>query len=178
VSVGSPVVEGTVLARLADAASPGIRLDVPNTELHHFDDVASLTVTTSGAAIGNALAIQRVVRLGGDRPNTTRLELWLAPDGGVAAPVAGSVVHQSSREALMIPWSAVATDDEQAWVGRVDKASGEVRRVKVALGATSGTRVEVVEGLAAGDWVVRQDPRSFADGALVDPQPTTPPEGQ
>lgn len=177
VSPGSPVVEGTVLARLADAASPGVRLDVPNPELRHFEDVATLTITTQ-AASGNELAIHRVVRLGGDRPNTTRLELWLAPDAGIAAPVAGNVVHEATREALMIPWSAIATDDDQAWVGQVDMASGEVRRVKVLLGTTSGTRVEVVEGLSAGDWVVRHEPRSFADGAMVDPEPAITSEDQ
>lgn len=170
VSPGSPIVEGTVLARIADAASIGVRLDVPNPELHHFDQIESLAIVAD-----QPFAIQRIVRHGSIRPNTTRLEIWLAPDAAIAAPVAATVTHESSRDALLIPWSAVATDDDRAWVGRVDRETNEVRRVKVVLGATSGTRVEVVDGLAPGDWVLRHDPRTFADGAVVDPELATPP---
>lgn len=172
-SAGSTVVEGTVLARIADAASHGVRLDVPNPELRHFENIESLAVATD-----TPLTIERIVRHSGVRQNTTRIELWLAPEAGSAAPAAATVTHKSSREALLIPWSAVATDDDRAWVGRVDRKTHEVRRVDVVLGATSGTGVEVVEGLSSGDWVLRHDPRTFADGAVVAPEPTTPPEGR
>ena len=176
VSPGSLVVEGMVLARVADAASPGIRLEVPSPELRYFETTDSLAVTADGLP-ADGLEIRRIVRFAGGRANAARLELWLAPDAGIAVPAAATITHASSREALMIPWSAVATDDERTWVGRVDKASGEVRRVDIVAGATSGTRVEVVEGVSAGDWVVRHDPRSFADGAVVAAEPATPHEG-
>lgn len=162
--VGSSVVEGAVLARMADASSMGVRFEVPNTEIHYFDEPGNLKAR-DGA--GNAHAIGRIIRHGGARPNVTHVELWLVAEMGRGVG-AVSVKYESSRDALCIPWSAVATDDDRSWVGLLDEDNRIVRR-EVSLGETSGTLVEVLDGLQKGDNVILYQPRSHGEGSRIKP---------
>jgi len=166
VVAGSSVVEETVLARLADASSMGIRIQVPNTEIRYFDDVGMLTATTSG---GGRHPITRTMRHGTQGSNTTGVELWL----DVRNPEfvgAATIGYKSANDVLAVPWSSVATDDNMAWVGLLDDEN-RVERRTVTLGATSGTMVEVLDGLDDGDTVLLYQPRSHGEGARVDPVP-------
>lgn len=163
-AAGSSVVEGAVLARMADASSMGVRLHVPNTEIQYFDSLENLTVE-DGA--GNPHTIRRIIRPGASGPNATLVELWL--DEGTPKSVgAASVKFTSSRDSLCVPWTSVATDDDRAWIGLLDKET-RVRRRAITLGATTGTMVEVVDGLAGGDVILLYQPRSHGEGALVEP---------
>jgi len=161
---GSSIVEEAVLARVADAASMGVRLNIPNTEIHYLDDPADLTAT---AGAETTHAIDRIIRRGSAGANATTVELWLDPE---TARTTGAVTirYHASREAITIPWSAVATDDNRTWVAVVD-GENRIRRRDITPGATSGTSVEVVEGLQAGERIVLYQPRSHGDESLVVP---------
>lgn len=160
---GSAVVQGAVLARIADASSMGVRLKVPNTEIAYFDSSEALSATD---ARGGPHSIARIVRHGEVSSNTTGIELWF--DTASATTGAVKIEYRASREALCIPWSAVATDDERAWVALLD-GENKIQRRTIKPGETSGTLVEVIEGLAGGDVVVRYQPRSHGEGATIEP---------
>lgn len=161
---GSSVVEGAVLARMADASSMGVRLRIPNTEIQYFNESQNL-IANDGA--DQAYPIQRIIRHGESGPNVSHVELWL--DAETSHTVgAVNVKYESSRDALCIPWSAVATDDDRAWVGFVGK-DHRIERRAVSLGETSGTLVEVTDGLQQGDVVVLYQPRSHGEGAEIEP---------
>lgn len=161
---GSSVVEGAILARMADASSLGVRFQIPNTEIRYFEHLSNLKVEDEAGKIHD---IKKTIRQGESIPNVTRVELWL--DAKMQSDVgAVSVRYESSRDALSIPWSAVATDDDRAWVGLLD-GDNRIKRRDVSLGETSGTRVEVVEGLNDGDMVVLYQPRSQGEGSKIEP---------
>ncbi len=161
---GSSIVEEAILARVADAGSIGVRLNIPNTEMPYLDDPANLTAT---ATPDTPHAIDRIIRRGSAGANATTVELWLDPE---TARTTGAVTirYHASREAIAIPWSSVATDDNRTWVAVVDEEN-RIQRRDITPGATSGTMVEVVDGLQAGERVVLYQPRSHGDGSLVEP---------
>jgi len=163
---GSSIIEGAVLARLADASSMGVRIQVPNTEIHYFQDTSNLTATT---AAGDSHPITKIIRHGAATPNTTGAELWLDVQCHQSVG-AITVKYESSRDAITIPWSSIATDDDRSWVGLLGDDQ-RIERRAIALGETSGTSVEVLDGLREGDVLLRYQPRSHGEGSQVDPVP-------
>jgi len=161
---GSSIVEEAILARVADAASMGVRLNIPNTEIHYLDDPEKLTASANAETTHE---IARVIRRGSAGANSTAVELWLDPE---TARTTGAVNirYHASREAIAIPWSAVATDDNRTWVAVVDDEN-RIRRRDITPGATSGTMVEVVEGLQVGERIVLYQPRSHGEASVVEP---------
>lgn len=75
-----------------------------------------------------------------------------------------------SRQALTVPQAALVMRDGFAYVFRVQ---GErVAQVKVRTGQRSGDRVEILEGVKAGDALVAQGAAFLNDGDLVSVQAT------
>ncbi len=70
---------------------------------------------------------------------------------GMTATVRAVVAR--STDALIVPTSAVRRSGD-GWVARVLDPDGTTREIEVELGVTSGSRVEIVSGLVAGDEVV------------------------
>ena len=164
VAEGTSVVEEAILARVADAGSIGVRLNIPNTEIHYLDEPTKLTAM---ATTGNEHAIRRIIQHGSAGANATMVELWLDHEtAGTSGAV--NVRYHSSREALAIPWSAVATDDSRTWVALLDEEN-RIQRRDIRPGATTGTMVEVLDGLVRDDRIVLYQPRSHGEEAVVDP---------
>lgn len=164
VVAGSSIVEGTVLARIADAASIGVRLHIPNTETHYFENASFLKATTPD---GEVHKIHRIIRQGSAGANLTQIECWL--DATTAKSTgAVKIIHHSEREVLAVPWSSIANDDDRSWVARLD-ADDRVQRREVTPGDTSGTRVEISSGLEIDDRILLYQPRSHGEGTTVDP---------
>lgn len=166
VVAGSSIIEGAVLARLADASSMGVRIQVPNTEIYYFQNTSNLTATT---AAGDSHPITKIIRHGAATPNTTAAELWLDVQSRESIG-AITVKYESSRDAITIPWSSIANDDERSWVGLLDDKN-RIERRSIALGETSGTKAEVLDGLREGDVLLHYQPRSHGEGSQVDPVP-------
>jgi multidrug efflux pump subunit AcrA (membrane-fusion protein) len=144
----------------------GVRIQVPNTEIHYFQDTSKLTATT---AAGDSHPITKIIRHGAATPNTTGAELWLDVQCHQSVG-AITVKYESSRDAITIPWSSIATDDDRSWVGLLGDDQ-RIERRAIALGETSGTSVEVLDGLREGDVLLRYQPRSHREGSQVDPVP-------
>jgi RND family efflux transporter MFP subunit len=79
---------------------------------------------------------------------------------GMSANV--SIVLASVADALVVPSQAVRIADGAASV-RVLDADGTIRTVPVEVGISSGTRTQIVAGLAEGDRVVVGDPATDPD---------------
>jgi membrane fusion protein (multidrug efflux system) len=67
---------------------------------------------------------------------------------------------------VLVPRIALVDDDERQSVFVVE--DGEARRREVSVGYSRGEKVEIVEGLAAGEAVVTIGQTGLADGARVE----------
>ena len=81
---------------------------------------------------------------------------WLQPDTIAALTV----------WALLVPEAALVYDLDGTYVWRVDEER-RARRTLVELGLRQAGRVEVVEGLSAGEWVVSAGVHSVEEGETV-----------
>ncbi|MGE5338067.1 MAG: efflux RND transporter periplasmic adaptor subunit, partial [Gemmatimonadota bacterium] len=90
------------------------------------------------------------------------------------------VIVGERADALMVPEEAIVPAGEDFFVFRVE--NGAARRIKVRTGIRRAAKVEIVEGLAAGDQVVTagmrlvrdgQPVRIVASGQAPGPQPST-----
>jgi multidrug efflux pump subunit AcrA (membrane-fusion protein) len=73
----------------------------------------------------------------------------------------------SGRVQLLLPATAVgggAESERELWTVTADN---RVQRVRVRLGQRSGDHVEVIDGLTAGAWVIRNAPAGLAVGERV-----------
>lgn len=77
--------------------------------------------------------------------------------------------QSSAGESLQLPLAAVSASDGEAWVLKFDPATGQVRRSPVTLGAFGETRVPVLQGLSAADWVVAGGVHLLRDGQRIRP---------
>jgi multidrug efflux pump subunit AcrA (membrane-fusion protein) len=69
-------------------------------------------------------------------------------------------VTARKENALTVPASAVFEDDDEAkYVYRPGKAGGKPQKQTVKVGITAGERVEIVEGLKAGDEILTSKPK-------------------
>lgn len=98
-------------------------------------------------------------------PQGGKFELRIELDGKAAGLVPGMTcaarfVTARKEDALTVPASAVFEDDDEAkYVYRPAKGSGRPRKQVVKVGITAGDRVEIVEGLTAGDEILASKPK-------------------
>jgi RND family efflux transporter MFP subunit len=120
---------------------------------------------------GRALTA-KVVRSSGvidARTGTMQIELSLPnPDGRIPAGMLGEVVIKVPRthEVLLVPNSTVIVRDGKSQVAVVDKA-GKIRFTPVELGRNSGTRTEVLSGIARNAMLVTNPNALLRDGDSV-----------
>ncbi len=161
---GSKVAEGQSLMALDDDDALGVRLVVPArdtaflaaTEHLHFESDAD-----------ESLVLDRIVYGDSDRRGFAVVDLYLA---GAAdnRRMHVDVVYERREEALVVPWTAVARTGGATWVARVSSDDpARIERREVSLGRAHEAGVEVVDGLSAGDRVVRYEPRAHPEGAQV-----------
>lgn len=195
-AVGMQASAGQPLLSVEEADSYGVRLRIPAAESRWFDDVGRLEIEGSG---GHPLPVARVVMGPDMQSGYVQVDVYpgepadhVADEaaGDQAAPRAlrreGAVVRYSARtEALIVPWTAVATDGGRTWVavavpdvdgaGQVEGSPpGEprfrVERREVELGGAREGGIEVTRGVEAGDRVLQFEPRSHPEGRLVEPR--------
>lgn len=187
VSPGMQVGAGQALMVVEEDASWGVRLRVAAAEARWFQDPDRLQVVGS---LGLRSGVAQVVQGPDPVPGFVQVDLYVggpvADEGGAAlspAAVAGMasarqgavVRYLEEVEAMVIPWTAVASDGDRSWVAlAVPDPSGDggyrVERRAVELGAAREAGIEVVEGIQPGDLVIRFEPRSHPEGRRVDPR--------
>ena len=173
--------DGVITARWVDPgaqAAPGVPLiAVESTQRYRVD--ASIDEQRATAVhVGDRVDV--ALRSGGATATGTVTHISPAPDPSsrgyrlqVSLPSNQTLASGASvtlrfangkRKAIAIPRTAVIDRGELHYVWTVD--AGDVIRLRyVATGASSGDRVEVLTGLAAGDRIVVDAHRNLIDGA-------------
>ncbi len=156
VSPGALVTPGTPIATLDDISRVYVDFPLPESQLSRVGpgqrvDARAVaypeqrfegTVQTVDARID---PVTRAVQVRADLPNPQRL---LRPGMLINVEISGA-----TRSAMLLPEIAVTQVGRDSYVYRVGKDDA-VEQVKVGLGSRSAGKVEIVEGLAAGDRVV------------------------
>ena len=165
VAEDSAVVEQQSLLDIEDDRVQGVRLLVPARELQYLAQLERLTLRD---VQGGVLAIERIVHSGAGATGFAPVEIHVASDG---PPARGelTLVYQVQYDAVTVPWTAVASDGDNHWVAVIEPDAGTIQRRPVQLGRAQLDGVEVREGLAVGERVVRYEPRAQPEGRVVVP---------
>jgi membrane fusion protein (multidrug efflux system) len=168
VDVGARVDDDTVLTTLDDLSEVEIEFSVPEVffgRVRQGQTVSATSAAFPGRAFSGRIttvdtrigAVSRAFRVRAVLPN---------PD--LVLP-AGMFMHVEvvleERPAVLIPEEAVITEGESTFVFIVEDE--RARRRAVRLGQRTAGAVEVLEGLEAGEPVVRQGIQRLRDGATV-----------
>jgi membrane fusion protein (multidrug efflux system) len=168
VDVGARVDDNTVLTTLDDLAELEIEFSVPEIDfgrVRRGQPVHAITAAFPGRTFEGRIAtidtrvgeISRAFRVRAVIPN---------PD--LMLP-AGMFMHVTvvldERPAVLIPEEAVLAEGDSTYVFEV--RDGQAARQEVRLGQREAGSVEVVQGLAAGDVIVRSGLQRLRDGAPV-----------
>jgi membrane fusion protein (multidrug efflux system) len=180
VSVGDYVKEGQDLVNLEDVSSLKADFRLPERYFARLKPGQTVEVTTDARpgevfkatvdAIDPLLdAAGRAVLVRARLPNRD-----LRLRAGMFARV--RLIVGDRQDALVIPEEALVPAGSDQYVFRV--VDGKAERVKIQIGARRSARVEVIEGLKAGDLVVTAGQLKIRDGApvkIVDPGAGQPP---
>jgi membrane fusion protein, multidrug efflux system len=186
VDVGARVDDDTVLTTLDDLAELEIEFSVPEIFFGQVRPRQAVTATTS--AFPGRTFTGRIATIDTRVGQVSRAFLVRAviPNPDLVLP-AGMFMHVEvvleERPAVLIPEEAVVAEGERTYVFTVQDQRALRRTVR--LGKRTAGTVEVLEGLAAGEPVVRAGTQRLRDGAEVrlpdeprdEPKPSQPGQG-
>ncbi len=164
---GGSVSSGDTLMTLVKPQPLMVRVNVPEKVLYRLRRGMKATVTPGGfpkVRLNGSISRVSAVPVS-DGTFEAQLRVSIGPDEaslvpGMACQV--KVVPVLKRRALVVPASAVGTDqidDQKHYVYRVTDKDKRVKQV-VTLGERSGDRVEIVDGLVAGDKILSEYPKN------------------
>lgn len=182
VSVGALVSPGTVVTTVDDISRIKVDFTVPEIFLPVLQ--VGLPVKVKADALGKQVFAGVVTFIDSRIDPVTRavaLRAQLDNDAGLLRPgmLLTVSLEQPARQALMVPERSVAPLRGEQFVFVV-AADNKVQRRTVRLGGREAGRVEVTQGLAAGDVLVVDGGMSLQDGMAVTVKNTasTPANGQ
>ena len=164
---GDLVQAGASIATITSATDLRARLGVDPTVASTLRTGAPIRIAAGKGHAPATVPIQSIDPLVNP---TTRLQSVFArlPTSYGAGPgevLQAEVVTQSQKSAVTIPYKALLDDGGQPYVFVV--TGGVAHRHDVQLGATSGDRVAITEGVSAGDRVVTEGGTAVEDGMKV-----------
>ena len=165
VTTGSSVSEGKVLARLDDHDTLGVRLSVPTRETKFLEERDHLQVRDDG---GRDYEIEKVGYGEDGHRSFAGVELYLA-DVVEDRRREVEVVYDKQEEIIVVPWTAVASDNRRHRVALVSGDPPLIEERQVELGRAHSAGLEILSGLEPGDQVVHYEPRSHPEGRQVEP---------
>lgn len=164
---GARVETGTELARVADQRDLKAVLQVPEGQAHAVTIGMPVRVDT-----GNGTVTGRVARIA---PS--------AQDGSVAVDVSflgalpagarpdlnvdGTIDLQTLRNVLSIARPAGAADNSTVSLYRLEGGSAQAQLVQVHLGVGSTDRIQVLDGVSAGDIVIVSDTSAYGGAPVL-----------
>jgi HlyD family secretion protein len=157
VEVGQQVAPGTILARVAQPAHLKAQLKIAETQAK---DIAigqkALIDTHNGAIPGHVTRIDPSVQSGTVTVDAA-LDGVLPPGSRPDLSVEGTIEIERLADVLSTGRPVHGETDSTVGLFKVMDDAGEAVRVQVKLGRTSVNRVEIRQGLAAGDQVILSD---------------------
>lgn len=170
VEPGDVISEHTHVLTLVDPSSLVIEVQVSELLLPQLavDDPVTLRID----ALGGKPLSGRILRIHPQLDRNTRqgvVEVLLepVPGGARAGQFARVTLNSAARERLLIAFSALQRDREGEFVYRLDEQS-KVQRIPVRSGLRAADRVEIVEGLEAGDEIVIRGFLGLSPGKQVE----------
>lgn len=172
---GASLVAGQSVLRLAGAEGREITIDLTE------QDVAGLTVgtvfdasLTANADITAKATLTRIdpVAAASTRTRQVHLTLTEPPTGFRLGALVRVVPSADAQLGVSLARSAIRDFDTSPFVWVVDRTTNAVRRVPIALGTSIGSRVQIADGLEAGDEVITKGINSLEDGQIVGPRVT------
>ncbi len=165
VQPGQVVAAGSELLRLIRQGRLEWRPELPEADLARVQTGAEVRITGSQGEVSGRV---RAVSPGVDSVSRTGTIYVDLPEPGalkVGAFVPGRILTRSSP-GLSVPAAAVVMRDGYAYVFTVD-AQNLAHRKRVNIGASQGDRIEILQGLNAGDAVVSEGAGFLGEGDRV-----------
>lgn len=169
VSLGDYVKDGTDLVNLEDVRILKVDFRLPErnlTQIRAGQEVDVIADALPGKRFaGHIEAINPRIDANG---RSLEMRARLDNTGGSLRPgmfVRVRVIVGERKNALMVPEEAIVPQGQEFFVYKV--VEGQARRVPVKIGVRRDARVEIVEGLQAGDQVVTAGMRLSRDGQPV-----------
>lgn len=169
ISPGAVVTSGTEIATISDISMIKLDFPVPETLLSTLR--RGLTIAATSAAYpeqpfrGQIATVDPVID-----PNTRSVVVRARlpnPDGKLKPGMLLTVsIETTPRISLSVAEIAVVGEGDQRFVF-VLGAGGKVKRTAVRTGLRSGGRIEILEGLKAGDKIVTEGVVKLSDGMKV-----------
>ncbi len=167
---GAAVTQGQELFHVEDAEQMGLRLEIPARETALLEDVDALEVLDDDA---NRYDIETIRYSDHEHRSFVIAELLL-DDVDESRRRHVDVRYSGDEEVLIVPWTAVFSDDDRHTVAVVSGTPPTIERRNIELGEAHSMGIEVVDGLQEGDVVVRYEPRTHREGRPVAPQMAEP----
>lgn len=169
VEIGELVQPGMKVANMVDLTKVRIKSSVPEKQVGLITAGMAVQVTTDIWPGRTFLATVASVSAKSTRGHTYQVESVMDNPG--ATPFRAGMfartlfVGREARQAVLIPRQALVGSIRNPEVFIVTR--GVARRVRLAVGAESGNRLEVLSGLQAGDLVVISGQNELDNGAPV-----------
>ncbi len=167
---------GTPLLIVMDTSKVIARLHVPETQasLLHLGDHAALHIPGIETPVpGTVTVISPAID-----PNSTTVEVWVQADNlnnqlhpGTALDV--SIVAQTLPRAVVVPQSAILTEDDGKTDVMVVYADSTAHTRVVSTGVQQGSLIQIRSGLQPGEQVIVSGGYGLPDGAKVNATPAT-----
>jgi len=169
VSVGDYVKDGADLVNVEDISTLKVDFRLPERNFAQIKTGQSVEVTADalpGEKFRGVLdAINPRIDVAG---RSLELRALLPNARGVLRPgmfVRVRMIVGQRNDALLVPEEAIVPSGEEFFVFKV--VENATRRTRVKLGVRRDAKVEILDGLAAGDSVVTAGMRLFGDGQTV-----------
>lgn len=145
-----------------------IRLHVPERELSKLakGQPAALRVDALPAEIFSGV-VDRVSPVVDSNTGTFAVTVAVRGEGKLKPGMFGrvAIVHDTRSNAVLVPRSAVMVEDARSSVFVV--SDGKAERRSVVTGYVNDGMIEIVDGIAPGDWVITVGQNSLKNGARV-----------
>jgi RND family efflux transporter MFP subunit len=168
-TLGAVASEGQELFRLIRQNRLEWRAEVTAAELRWLKPgvAVSVEVPDAGKVLGKLRTVGPTLS---DQNRNAVVYVDLPESGFKPGMFAYGEFQLGAQPALTVPQAALSMRDGFSYVFRLQEENGGLARVgqvKVRLGRSAGDRVEIVDGLAAGDRVVAGGASFLADGDTV-----------
>ncbi|HZQ18040.1 MAG TPA: efflux RND transporter periplasmic adaptor subunit [Terriglobales bacterium] len=161
---------GTPLLTIMDVSQVTARAHIPQHEAVLLKNGDNATVTAAGIDLPIA---GKIVMVGPALdPNSTTVEIWVQMKNPHERLRAGtsvelSMIARSVRDALAIPAAALLTAQDGTTSVMVAGSDGKAHQTSVKAGIREGNRVQIVEGLQAGQKIVGEGAYGLPDNSRI-----------
>jgi multidrug efflux pump subunit AcrA (membrane-fusion protein) len=172
VTSGQMVADLDPIVELIDPSSIYVEASIPVDELHLISPGMPATVT-SGLRPGVAFPAQVAAFIPSFDASSATTPVRLDFTGSesipeIGAPVEARIVTRNIPDALAIPATALFQDvGQNRYHVFVAGTDGRAHRVNVTIGAQDGPKVQVLDGIKAGDQVITSGGYALSDGLRI-----------